>query len=150
MKRVIFLGLLAIVSTALLDAQTGVLPGPTRTPRAAPTGFYGQSLYFYSGGAFQPPQEGIPYRTYVSVYDSDGKLLKRLVSNPAGQFYSPIKPGNYVLLATAPAQKRPPRNLSEYSPPALVFGLPAAPLVNITVSTNQLTRADVVYYSRTE
>src|SRR6266404_2108873 len=97
MKRVIFFGLLAIVSTALLDAQTGVLPGPTPTPTAAPTGFYGQSLVFYSVGAFQPPQEGIPYRTYLSVYDSDGKLLKRLVSNPAGQFYSPMKPGSYVL-----------------------------------------------------
>src|SRR6266436_6176181 len=113
MKKVVFFGLLAIVSTALLDAQTGVLPGPTPTPTAAPTGFYGQSLFFYSAGPFQPPQEGIPYRTYLSVYDSDGKLLKRLVSNPAGQFYSPMKPGSYVLLATLPAQKLPPRNLNE-------------------------------------
>jgi CHRD domain-containing protein len=115
---------------------------------SSPSGFYGQSLFYHSAGPgsdLQPPAQGTPYRTYISVYNADGTFVKRVVSNPVGQFYSFVKAGNYVLLATPPGQDQPPRNLSQYSPPGSATGLPSAQLVNITVNAKKLTQVDIVY-----
>src|SRR5437899_4990171 len=100
MKQIL-IALLALTSATFLDAQTGTLPGPAGPHPEPRSGFYGQLLFYHSAGPgsdLQPPAEGIPYKTFISVYDSNGILLKRVISNPVGQFYSYVKPGNYTLL----------------------------------------------------
>jgi hypothetical protein len=56
-----------------------VVPG--LPPQALRGGFYGQSLFLRDA---QSSAQGIPCRTYVSVYDTNGKLVKRVVSNRVG------------------------------------------------------------------
>jgi hypothetical protein len=91
------------------------------------TGFYGQAFTGASGGT--PPLLGIPTRAFVTVYDSNGKMVGRVPSNPVGQFFAYEKPGNYTLVATPPGQPLPTR------PPA---GTNSA-TVQITVVPNLLT-----------
>jgi hypothetical protein len=118
-----------------------VVPGPP--PRALRGGFYGQSLFLRDA---QSSAQGIPCRTHVSVYDTNGKLVKRVISNRVGQFYSFVKPGSYVVLATLPGELLPPRNLGGNLPPSSTPGSPVEGMVQITVNTNQLTQVAVVYY----
>lgn len=110
-----------------------------------PTGFYGQALLFGFGGPSQfPPPPGNPLKTYVSVYNTDGKLIKRVVSNRVGQFYCYLKAGSYTLVASLPGQRRPPHDLRQYVPPDSSINSVAAP-INVTVDTNQLTRVEINY-----
>jgi len=155
MKRLLLLAMLTLGTCFFVKAQffplggDGVFHGPPQ-PERSPSGFYGQSLYHHSGGPgawFIPPVQGHPYATYISVYDSSGTLIKRVSSNPVGQFYSYLKPGDYILLATPRRQPLPPRQLSQYAPPGSNSGFPVAALVNITVNTNRLTQADITYSS---
>ena len=56
------------------------------------------------------PVLGIPARTFVTVYDSKGKMVGRIPSNPVGQFFAYEKPGVYTLIATQPGQPFPSKH----------------------------------------
>jgi|GEM_PF-6880557 len=110
-----------------------------------PAGFYGQSLVYYSNNT-----AGVPYQTYISVYDHNGKLVTRTASNHIGQFYAHVPWGDYMLVPTHPGQRLPPRKLSQYVP--LANGAdPTAAFINIMVFPNhnliQLTPVAVEYQS---
>ena len=76
------------------------------------TGFYGQAFLGATGGTLLKPLLGVPTQTTVSIYNSKGKLIGRVPSNPVGQFYSYQKPGDYTLIATPFKQPLPPGKLS--------------------------------------
>jgi hypothetical protein len=71
------------------------------------SGFYGQAFHGPSGGTVLNPLLGFPTRVVVTVYDSNGRMVGRVPSNPVGQFYSYQKPGTYTLIATPPGQPFP-------------------------------------------
>ena len=84
---------------------------------------------------------GTPVRTFVSVYNAGGKLISRVASNPVGQFYSYLKPGQYTLIATLPKHKFPPHDHSQFE----ANGVPSSVTVQITVHPNQLTPVEIDY-----
>lgn len=148
MKKLLLLAILTLGGYALIGTGPRPSPGPI-DPGAPPTvpvdihrtGFYGQALLFCSPVIIEGLQ-GDPIRTFISVYDTNGNLVKRVVSNLVGQFYTNIRPGSYTLVPTLRGQRLPPRILSQYNPP--VTGT-IAPNVNVTVSTNQFTPVEVSY-----
>ena len=110
-------------------------------PAPAPSGFYGQAYTGASGGGVLRPVLGIPVRTFVSVYNAGGKIVSRIPSNPAGQFYLYLKPGHYTLIATPPKHKFPPHYLSQIG----ANGVPSSVTVQITVNPHQLTPVEIDY-----
>lgn len=86
------------------------------------------------------PLLGVPTRATVTVYDSKGKLSGRIQSNPAGQFFSLRKPGNYTLIATPFKQPLPPNNLSLISTNGSNWVT-----VQLTVNTNRLTPVQISF-----
>ena len=154
MKKLFLLAVLTLGPCFFTPAQigVGVFPGPGGDTNSKParSGFYGQSLVFSISSAVpvlegEPAPVGTPWKAYISVYDKNGKLVERVVSNRVGQFYSFVKPGNYTLLAVHPGQPRPPRNLSDYVPPDNSRVAVAVP-VSITVNTNQLTQLQINFW----
>lgn len=129
-----------------------IVPVPAK-PQLVTGGFYGQSLLTYQhlDGPPSPPNPPppppvvwVPYKAWVSIYGTNGQLVTRIISNPVGQFYSYLKPGDYILLGTPTDRPLPPRNLSQYS--AITgsgFPVPEAPTVNVTVAPDQWTPADI-------
>jgi hypothetical protein len=79
-----------------------------RESKTNASGFYGQTFIGASGGTLLSPLLGTPTRTFVTVYDSKGKMVGRVPSNPVGQFFAYEKPGDYTLVATQPSQPLPP------------------------------------------
>lgn len=98
------------------------------------SGFYGQS--FIGPGA---PLTPVPTRSVVSVYDSQDKLVLRVNSNPAGQFFSYLAPGDYTLVATPPRADLPPRDLTKFD----LQQHPEARVVKVTVIPHQLVSAQI-------
>ncbi len=152
MKKLFILVLLTLGPCFFSPAQIGVgfFPGPGGNTNSKParSGFYGQSLAFGSGGPVlegEPTPVGTPLKAYIFVYNRNGKLVDRAVSNPVGQFYSFVKPGNYTLVAVQPGQPHPPRNLSDYALPDNSHVSVAAP-VGITVNTNQFTQVQIDFW----
>jgi hypothetical protein len=119
-------------------------------------GVYGQSLVTYytpgilapdpiDGPPFpQPPPPVVwtPYKAWVSIYGANGQLVTRVISNPVGQFYSYLKPGDYILLATSTDVALPPRNLSDLPEPG-PGNITFAPTVNVTVASDQWTQTAI-------
>ena len=100
LKKLLLPAILALSCCALVEAQTGFSLGLPK-PKPQPAGFYGQSLFYHSAGPIvgdPPPTQGVPYQTFVSVYDTDGKLVNRVASNRVGQFYSFLKPAEFVYI----------------------------------------------------
>jgi|ERR1043166_932101 hypothetical protein len=152
MKKMFVLAIVIIGCGALLKGQSsGSFPGPapsrnpTQTPRFS-SGIRGVASLFPSGGpglGISDPTTGYPLVTWVSVYDEAGKWVTITLSNPVGQFYCYLKPGNYILQASLPGQRFPPRNLDQYIfPPA---GVPFAAPVPITVATNRFAPVEIRY-----
>ena len=110
-------------------------------PVLARSGFYGQAFAGGAGSNLLTPVSGTPVRTIVSVYNSGGKIVSRIGSNPVGQFYLYLKPGQYTLIATLPNQKFPPRNLSKIG----LNSFSAGEMLQITVNPNQLTPVEKYY-----
>ena len=150
MKKLLLTALLILGCSVVVNADlTGQLSGPgvlppTPSPNVLPSGFYGQSLFYHSGGPSSDTTsvQGYPYATHVSVYDTNGSLVKRVTSNRVGQFHSFVMPGDYVLIATPLRRPLPPKNIND--PANYYSGYPSAP-VSITVNTNQLTSVAIVY-----
>jgi hypothetical protein len=106
--------------------------------RSFQTGFYGQAFTGVAGGTVSPPLLGIPTRAFVTVYDSNGKMVGRIPSNPVGQFFAFEKPGNYTLVATPVGQPFPPNKLGARSPKGT-----NSTTVQITVVANLLTPVQI-------
>jgi hypothetical protein len=121
------------------DSNLGgyVIERESKTNSSA-TGFYGQAFVGASGGTLLSPLLGTPTRTFVTVYDSKGKMVGRLPSNPVGQFFAYEKPGNYTLIATQPGQPFPAKTLSSTNSPGQV-------MVQITVNPNFMTPVQINY-----
>jgi hypothetical protein len=107
-------------------------------PIPAPSGFFGQAFTGRSGDSIVTPVLGTPVQAFVSAYDSNGKVVSRISSNPVGQFYSFIKPGDYTLIGNLTKQTPPPRNLSQATNNAAGWVM-----LQITVNTNQLTPVEL-------
>ena len=108
------------------------------------SGFYGQAFIGVSGGTMLSPLLGTPTRTFVSVYDSKGKMVGRIPSNPVGQFFSYQKPGDYTLIATHSAKPLPSNKLQVAS-----TNSPGSVVVQVTVYPNFLTPVQINYQSAT-
>ena len=106
----------------------------------ARTGLYGQAFLGAAGGTLLKPLVGVPTRATVTVYDSKGKLSGRIQSNPAGQFFSRQKPGDYTLIATSFKQPLPPKNLSLISTNGSNWVT-----IQLTVNTNRLTPVQISF-----
>ena len=152
MKKLFVLAIVVIGCGALLKGQSsGSFPGPApsrnppiQKPKLS-SGFRGEASLFVTAGpvfGIPVPAEGSPLMTWVSVYDETGKWVTITLSNPVGQFYCYLKPGNYILQGSLPGQRFPPRNLDQYVLPQ--DGPLTAP-VAITVLTNRFTKADIQY-----
>ena len=100
---------------------------PTTQP--VRSGFYGQSLLSPAG----------PTQSALSVYDANNKLVRRLNSNPAGQFFSYLAAGQYTLVATLPKAEKPPQDLSQYDPQQH----PEAVVVQFSVNPRLLTAVPI-------
>ena len=135
-------------AVARAEPPTGIFPGPPRSKEVR-SGFYGQAFVFGTGGPVAelfPPPAGHPYTALVSVYDRNGKLLRRTRTNPVGQFYLFLQPGEYTLLGTALSEAPPPRDLRNYRPPEDIEAAVALPVV-ITVSEHRLTSVEIRFWS---
>src|SRR5206468_1226817 len=63
---------------------------------------YGQGFLVSSNlTASGSPLVKIPTTTVVSIYDTRSRLVKKCVSNPVGQFYAYLRPGDYVLVGAS-------------------------------------------------
>jgi hypothetical protein len=124
------------------------LPADTNNlipPGSFPTGFFGQAYSVFSVVGIEgqnPPKN--PVRAVVSVYNAQNNLVRRVVSNPVGQFYCYLPAGNYTLLASYLGHPLPPRSLGQYVPPPPESGLRCQP-TNIVVSVNKLTPVEVEF-----
>lgn len=101
-------------------------------------GFYGQS---FLGGLPELQIKGTPVRGFVSVYNLRNRLVRRIPTNPVGQFYAFVPPGDYTLVGTLSSKQFPPANISHWTPPT--NSPPTAVVMHLTVSTNQLTSVDI-------
>lgn len=121
------------------DSNLGgyVIERDSKTNNAV-TGFYGQAFIGASGGTLLNPVLGIPTRTFVTVYDSKGKMVGRIPSNPVGQFFANEKPGNYTLVATKPGQPFPSKTQISTNSPGSVT-------VQVTVYPNFMTPVQINY-----
>ena len=115
-----------------------VIERENRTNNSA-TGFYGQAFIGASGGPLLSPLLGTPTRTFVTVFDSKGKMVGRIPSNPAGQFFAYEKPGNYTLVATQPGQSFPVGHGQG------ITNSPGSVTVQLTVYPNFLTPVQINY-----
>jgi hypothetical protein len=111
---------------------------------ASASGFYGQAFVGASGGTVLSPLLGIPTRTFVTVYDSKGKMVGRIPSNPVGQFFSFQKPGDYTLIATQPGKPFPSKQL-----PIASTNTPGSVVIQVTVYPNFLTPVQINYQPTT-
>lgn len=94
------------------------------------SGFYGQAFRGPSGGTVLNPLLGFPTRVFVTTFDSNGKMVGHVPSNPAGQFFSYQKPGTYTLIATTPGQPFPANRSATNE---------TSSVAQVTVSPNLLT-----------
>jgi len=123
------------------DSNLGgyVIERESKTNSSA-SGFYGQAFIGAAGGTVLSPLLGTPTRTFVTVYDSKGKMVGRIPSNPVGQFFSYQKPGDYTLIATQPGTPFPSRQLQVAS-----TNTPGSVVIQVTVYPNFLTPVQISY-----
>jgi hypothetical protein len=116
-------------------------------PGTFPQGFYGQAYSVFSvvGIEGQDPQKN-PIRVVVSVYNAQGNLVKRVASNPVGQFYCFLPVGDFTVIGSYPGQPLPPRSIINYvlAPPGEGA---TTQLVSISVSANKLTQVEIDFSS---
>ncbi|TAL00532.1 MAG: hypothetical protein EPO07_09535 [Verrucomicrobia bacterium] len=101
-------------------------------------GFFGQS---FQGGIPTLQVHGTPVRSFISAYDSRDRLVRRIPTNPVGQFYAFVKPGEYTLVGTLSSRDFPPANISHWTAPT--NSPTTTTVVHITVPTNQLTLVEI-------
>jgi hypothetical protein len=104
------------------------------------SGFYGQVFVAQKVGANADPAP-VPVKAEIAIYDASGQWVSRIQSNPVGQFYSFVKPGNYTLVTTLSGVELSAMNLGDIAASVRTNSQMAS--AKIAVKTNRLTKANI-------